>query len=179
MKLRMKIPMAAALIAIPRTRRLGGLLAALLFIRRVAETTTVSAVTDDYVREGHAHILQHKAIPPYVKIFRVHGPFLFGATDKLRTVVDQLDSLPEIVILRLRNMTAVDGTGLHAIEQLADTLHRSGRTLLLCGARPQPAAVMARAGSHRHVGADNICAHVEDALARARAIDRETHREVG
>jgi SulP family sulfate permease len=156
----------------------GMVLAALLFIHRVAETTTVTAVTDEYVREGHVHILQNKAIPPYVKIFRIHGPFLFGATDKLRLIVDHVDALPEIVVLRLRNMTAIDGTGLHAIEQLADVLHESGRTLLLCGARQQPAHVMARSGFHRHVGAENVCAHVEDALARARAIHSATHPEV-
>ena len=156
----------------------GMVLAALLFIHRVAETTTVTAVTDEYVREGHVHILQNKAIPPYVKIFRIHGPFLFGATDKLRLIVDHVDALPAIVILRLRNMTAIDGTGLHAIEQLADVLHDSGRTLLLCGARQQPAHVMARSGFHRHVGAENMCAHVEDALARARAIHSTTHAEV-
>jgi SulP family sulfate permease len=156
----------------------GMVLAALLFIHRVAETTTVTAVTDEYVREGHVHILQHKQIPPYVKIFRIHGPFLFGATDKLRLIVDHVDALPEIVVLRLRNMTAIDGTGLHAIEQLADVLHDSGRTLLLCGARQQPTRVMARAGFHRHVTAENVCAHVEDALARARAIHGATHAEV-
>ena len=156
----------------------GMVLAALLFIHRVAETTTVTAVTDEYVREGHVHILQNKTIPPYVKIFRIHGPFLFGATDKLRVIADHVDALPAIVILRLRNMTAIDGTGLHAIEQLADVLHDSGRTLLLCGARQQPARVMARAGFHRHVGAGNVCAHVEDALARARAIHGATHAEV-
>jgi SulP family sulfate permease len=156
----------------------GMVLAALLFIHRVAETTTVTAVTDEYVREGHVHILQNKPIPAYVKIFRIHGPFLFGATDKLRLIVDHVDALPAIVILRLRNMTAIDGTGLHAIEQLADVLHDSGRTLLLCGARQQPAHVMARAGFHRHVGAENVCAHVEDALARARAIHSATHSEV-
>jgi len=75
-------------------------------------------------------------------------------------------------------MTAIDGTGLHAIEQLADVLHDSGRTLLLCGARQQPARVMARAGFHRHVGAENVCAHVEGALARARAIHNAAHTEV-
>jgi SulP family sulfate permease len=157
----------------------GMALAALLFIRRVADTTTVTAVTDDYVREGHAHILQHKAIPPYVEIFRIHGPFLFGATDKLRLVLDHLDRLPEIVILRLRNMTAIDGTGLHAIEDLADALRASGRHLLVCGARHQPAQLMARAGFHRHVPAEDICAHIEDALRRARSLHQDTHREVG
>jgi SulP family sulfate permease len=157
----------------------GMVLAALLFIHRVAETTTVTAVTDEYVREGHAHSLQNKAIPSYVRIFRIHGPFLFGATEKLRVVTDHLDTLPEIVILRLRNMNALDGTGLHAIEQLADAMHASGRHLLLCGARRQPATVMARAGFHDHVGDANICAHVDDALRRAHELHAMAQREVG
>ena len=62
----------------------GMVCAALLFIKRVADTTTVTAVTDDYVQDGHVHSLQNQTIPPYVRIFRIHGPFLFGATDKLR-----------------------------------------------------------------------------------------------
>ena len=101
----------------------GMVLAALLFIRRVADTTTVSAVTDEYVRDGHVHSLHNKTIPPYVRIYRIHGPFLFGATDKLRPIMDAVDTLPEIVVLRLRNMTALDATGLRAIEELADALH--------------------------------------------------------
>ena len=153
------------------------MLAALLFIHRVAETTTVTAVTDEYVKEGHAHILQDKVIPPYVTIFRVHGPFLFGATEKLRLIQDHMDDLPEIVILRLRNMTALDGTGLHAIEELADALKASGRQLLLCGARKQPALVMARSGFHHHVGPENICNHVEDALGRARDLHQQMPRK--
>jgi len=156
----------------------GMILAALLFIRSVAATTTVSRVTDDYVRDGYVHTLQGKDIPDGVAIYRIHGPFLFGATDKIAEVAERIDEQPPIVILRLRNMTAIDGTGLHAIEQLADVLHDSGRTLLLCGARQQPTRVMARAGFHRHVTAENVCAHVEDALARARAIHGATHAEV-
>ena len=68
----------------------GMMLAALLFIRRVAETTTVTAVSDEYVEEGRAHSLQHHDIPPYVRVYRVHGPFLFGTTDKLRVIEDAL-----------------------------------------------------------------------------------------
>jgi len=154
----------------------GMVCAALLFIKRVADTTTVSAVTDEYVREGHAHILQNKIIPGYVRIFRIHGPFLFGATDKLRAVLEHLDAMPEIVILRLRNMTALDATGLHAIEELADALHRSGRHLVLCGARNQPAGLIARADFHRRIGDANICRHLEGALHRAREIHDDLHR---
>ena len=150
----------------------GMALAALLFIRRVVDTTTVSPVTDEYVRDGHVHILQNKTIPPYVRIFRIHGPFLFGTTDKLAVIYDHLtsdhpNSLPEIVVLRLRNMTALDATGLRALEELAAGMRQSGRCLILCGARHQPGRLIARADFHRHVGDRNICASLDAALRRA------------
>jgi len=75
----------------------GMILAALTFIRKVTQTTTVSEVTEEYIREGHAHILQHKDIPSYVTIFRIHGPFLFGASDKLDVVLSRLPDLPPIM----------------------------------------------------------------------------------
>jgi sulfate permease, SulP family len=146
----------------------GMILAALLFIRKVTVTTTVSVVTDHYVEAGRAHSLQDKEIPDYVKIFRIHGPFLFGATEKLQFVAEEVDTLPPVVILRLRNMTALDATGLHEIEHLATALHESGRTLILCGAREQPAELMQQAEFEQHVGRENICENVEAALDRAR-----------
>ena len=103
----------------------GMILAALVFIRKVTATTTVAQVTDEYLREGHVHILQHKEIPPYVTIFRIHGPFLFGATDKIDEVIQQIPKLPPVIVLRLRNMTAIDATGLQAIESLADAVHKA------------------------------------------------------
>ncbi len=148
----------------------GMILACLLFIARVANTTTVSQVTKDYLQNGWQHILQDKQIPPYATIFRIHGPFLFGSTDKLDEVYEKIDELPPVVILRLRNMTAIDATGLHALEMLADKLHSSGRDLILCGALPQPEKMMHRAGFARHVSAENICPNVEAALERAAAV---------
>jgi len=148
----------------------GMILAALLFIRRVAETTTVVTVTDDYIKDSYEHSLHRLEIPSYVRVFRIHGPFLFGATDKLHDVTRDIDALPEIVALRLRNMNALDGTGLRAFEDLADTLRDSGRELLLCGARRQPAQMMKRADFHRHVGEENICRNIGDAVARAKQL---------
>jgi len=148
----------------------GMILAALLFISRVASTTTVSRVTGDYVERGRPHVLQDKAIPDYVTVLRIHGPFLFGATDKLVDVTADIPDFGEIVALRLRNMTALDATGLRAIQDFADALHASGRTLLLCGALPQPSALMDKAEFHRHVGEENILPSVDAALVRARAI---------
>ena len=148
----------------------GMILAALLFIRRVASTTTVSRVTSDYVEKARVHILQDKPIPDYLTIFRIHGPFLFGATDKLTNLVSQVDDFAPIVVLRLRNMTAIDATGLRAIQDFADALHRTDRTLLLCGALPQPARLMSQSEFHRHVGAENILPNVEAALKRAEVV---------
>jgi sulfate permease, SulP family len=148
----------------------GMILAALVFIRKVTTTTTVSKVTQEYLREGHVHILQHKEIPPYVTIFRIHGPFLFGATDKIEEITNQLAQLSPIVILRLRNMTAIDATGMQALESLADAVRGSGRGLLLCGAREQPARLMHQAEFGQHVGAENICPSIEKALERAKVL---------
>ncbi|MGO9863732.1 MAG: SulP family inorganic anion transporter [Terriglobales bacterium] len=145
----------------------GMILAALLFINRVASTTTVSQVTDDYVEDGRVHILQDKDIPYYATIFRIHGPFLFGATDKIDVVTEHLHRLPPVVILRLRNMTALDATGLFALEQVARTLKKSGRALILCGAREQPLKLIQETEFEDLVGPENICDNVQDALRQA------------
>jgi sulfate permease, SulP family len=150
----------------------GMVMAALLFIRRVSRTTTVSRVTPEYIEAGRPHILQDKQIPDYVAIFRIHGPFLFGSTDKLRDISAQADTLPPVVLLRLRNMTAVDGTGLGAIEELAEDLRNKGRTLVICGAPAQPAGAMRKAEFHERLGDENICRSLQDALDRAAQIVR-------
>src|SRR6202142_2194607 len=157
----------------------GMILAAFVFIRKVTQTTTVSEVTAEYIREGHVHILQHKEIPAYVSIFRIHGPFLFGGTDKLDAIVSRLSRLPPIIILRLRNMTAIDSTGLQALEKFADQVHESGRKLILCGAREQPAKRMQEAGLHGHLGPQNVCFSVAEALDRAKSIRPEASKPGG
>jgi SulP family sulfate permease len=148
----------------------GMTLAALLYIYRIAETTTVAPVTPEYLADGQAHILQNKDIPSNVTILRIHGPFLFGTTEKLPEATQDLSHFGEIVILRLRNMTALDATGIHALEQFSDRLRRAGKTLLLCGARAQPSRLLVRSGLVDHLGAQNVLPHVQAALARAREL---------
>jgi SulP family sulfate permease len=150
--------------------QVGIVLAALLFIKKVAQTTTVAKVTREYIEEGRLHSLQDKQIPAYVTLIRIHGPFLFGTTEKLTDLVDQLDEPTPIVILRLRNMTAIDATGLLALEDLAQKLAASNRTLLVCGARTQPARLMHQAEFQSIIGHENICADITAALARAKTL---------
>lgn len=148
----------------------GMALAALLYIHRISETTSVTPVTEDYLRAGYAHVLQDKQLPPYVMILRIHGPFLFGTTEKLAEATRNLDEFPPVLALRLRNMTALDATGLHAIAVLAKRLRDSGRTLLLCGARDQPHSLITESPLADQIGRENILPHVDAALIRAREI---------
>jgi SulP family sulfate permease len=145
----------------------GMALASLLYIYRVSQTTTVAMVTPDYIEDGRAHILQDKPLPPYVTILRIHGPFLFGTTEKLAEETEDLKNFGPVVILRVRNMTAIDATGLHALTLFSDRLHKNGRTLLLCGAREQPASMLKQAEFVNHVGQQNILPNVSAAIDRA------------
>ena len=148
----------------------GMILAALLYIHRVTQTTIVERVTDEYVREGEQHSLQIHPIPQGIAVYRIGGPFMFGSTDKLQLDYNEFEELPKVVLLRLRNMNAIDGTGLHAIEEFADRLHKSGRELVLCGAKSQPRKFMQQAEFHRHVGEENILPNLEAAVIRLREI---------
>lgn len=148
----------------------GMVLAALLYIMRVTATTTVSEITREYVDSGFKHSLQIHPIPEGVAAFRIHGPFLFGSTDKLSTILEQIDTLPKVVMLRLRNMNAIDGTGIHALEDLASRLRATGRSLVICGLREQPTLAMSKAEVHHRLGEENIVPSLEAAIARAKEI---------
>ena len=148
----------------------GMVLAALLYIYRVSQTTTVATITDELIENGRPHILQDKSMPDYVTILRIRGPFLFGTTDKLAEEAPDLKSFAPVVILRLRHMTAIDATGLHAIEMFAKRIKRSSRVLLLCGARDQPARFIEESDFVEVIGRENILPHVQAALDRAQDI---------
>jgi SulP family sulfate permease len=145
-------------------------LAALLYIYRVADTTTVAPVTDEYIRDGLQHSLQGQIIPPYVSLLRIHGPFLFGTTEKLTDATADLGAFQSIVILRLRNMTAIDATGIHAIESFAKRLRATGRTLLLCGAMQQPSKLLRGSRFIERIGEENMMPNIQAALERAREL---------
>lgn len=147
----------------------GMTLAALLYIYQVARTTTVFPVTSEAIENARVHRLQDRTIPHYVSILQVQGPLLFGASEKLNDV--EVDKLNLIVVLRLRYMTALDATGLYAIEKFHERVHASGRTLLLCGARNQPKRLIYTSTLPRTIGARNILPNITSALKRAATIN--------
>jgi len=148
----------------------GMILAMLLFVQRISTTTTVVRVTDDYIEKGIEHSLQLNPLPKGVAVFRIHGAFMFGATDKLSVITDQVDDLPPVVILRLRNMNALDTTGLKALEELAMKLSLTGRHLVMCGLQNQAASLANQGDLRRHVGEKNLVMSLREAIAMANEI---------
>lgn len=145
----------------------GMLLAALLFIHRVAATTTVGSVTDENLGDGEPRVLTDRYIPVYCSVVRIRGPFLFGATEKLEHATADLAKFGEIVVLKMTYMSAIDGTGIHALETLAKRIKESGRSLVLCGAPTQPLEMIERSNLVKLIGKRNIQPHLDAALERA------------
>jgi sulfate permease, SulP family len=145
----------------------GMLLAALLFIHRVATTTTVAAVTDEMLGDGEPRVMTERYIPTYCSVIRIRGPFLFGATEKLEHATADLSQFGSVVVLKVTYMSAIDGTGIHALEMLATRLRDAGRTLVICGAQPQPWELIQRSKLIKLLGKRNIQPHLDAALERA------------
>src|SRR5439155_3762079 len=96
-------------------------------------TTQITAVDETTETEGSHHSLLGKQIPDGVMVYRVFGAFLFGAADKLETALKRARQEPEILILRMRKVLAMDATGLNALEDLYEKRHRRGKHLILSG----------------------------------------------
>jgi len=150
----------------------GIVLAALLYIHRISETTTVVPITPEYTNEERLHVLHDRVFPESVSVLKVQGPFLFGTTDKLEAATEDLNTFGAIIVLRLRHMTALDATGLHALERLALRCRQKGKTLVLCGARAQPERLLHQTDFVEHVGEENIVPNIRVALDRVHEIQR-------
>ena len=156
----------------------GIVLAALLYIHRISETTTIVPITPEYTEEERLHVLHDTSFPEGVSVLKVQGPFLFGTTDKLEAATESLDVFGAIIVLRLRHMTALDATGLHALERLAYRCRQKGKTLVLCGARGQPELLLHQTEFVDHVGDENIVPNIRAALDRVHEIQRELQSAV-
>jgi SulP family sulfate permease len=151
---------------------IGMVLAAILFIKRVSETTQITAVDEATETEGAQHSIVGKSIPKGVMVYRIFGSFFFGAADKLESSLKREKQEPDILILRMRQVLAMDASGLNALEDLHERLKRRGKHLLLSGPHAQPLFMMNKAGFLDKIGYENVCADLDLALDRARALQR-------
>lgn len=148
----------------------GMVMAALLFIKLISETTQVTSVDESTESEGPQHSVIGKQIPPGVMIYRIFGAFFFGAAEKLETALIRARQEPEVLILRVRKVIAMDATGLNALESLHEKLRLRGRHLILSGPHTQPYAMMERAGFLDQIGRENVVGNIDEALERAKKI---------
>lgn len=150
----------------------GMVLAAILFIRRVSETTEVSQVFGNDVLESPEQLMNGKEIPEGVLVYRIFGPFLFGAAEKMEDAISRVEEFPRVLILRLHLVTAMDATALNALESVTERFQHHGGAVILSGLHRQPLDMLRRAGFVETIGRPNLVAHFDDALRRAREILR-------
>jgi SulP family sulfate permease len=146
------------------------ILASALLVKRLAETAQVEP--DASVTQGDAAGQQAagREIPNGVMVYRVFGALFFGAADKLESSLRRAGQLPEVLILRMRDVLTLDATGLDALEDLLEKLRIDRKELVLCGPHSQPLFALTRAGFLDKIGMENVCGDMEASLARARQI---------
>lgn len=154
--------------------QVGMLLAVAMFVKRVSETTEVVRVTTDDMLERPEHMAQGKEIPPGVIVYRIFGPFLFGAAEKMEDALARIESWPRILILRMHLVTAMDATGLNVLESVVERMKRRGSTVIMSGIHQQPLQMLRKVGFIEVIGRENFSATFDDSLARANDILRET-----
>jgi SulP family sulfate permease len=155
--------------------QVGMVLAAVLFIRRIAETTEVSRVTASDELETPEQVAHGKEIPDGVLVYRIFGPFFFGAAEKMEDAMEGMGKMPRALILRMQLVPAMDATALNALESITERIQASGGVLILSGPHRQPLQMLAKAGFIERIGRRNICAHFDGAMARAREVLAERH----
>jgi SulP family sulfate permease len=155
--------------------QVGVVLAAFLFIRRMAEVTNVGMVTSELVDAadgtmlGDADGVARRRIPKGVEVYEVNGPFFFGAAEKIKDVLHYVARKPKVFILRMRNVPAIDASGIRVLDDLHASFSHQGIRFLIAGVHAQPLIALDRGGRLDRYGRENFAADLDDALAKARA----------
>ncbi|HLB33326.1 MAG: sodium-independent anion transporter [Verrucomicrobia bacterium RIFCSPHIGHO2_12_FULL_41_10] len=152
----------------------GMVLAAILFIHRIAQTTEISRVTEEDMLESPAQAAHGKKIPEGVIVYRIFGPFLFGAAEKMEDAFESLGELPKVLILRLHLVTAMDATALNVLESVVERIKYAGGCVVISGIHRQPLDLLRKAHFIEVIGRENFCATFDDALERSNEIIRTT-----
>ena len=151
----------------------GMVLAAFLFMRRMAEVTNISVLTheftdpvDDFERDPNA--VRRREIPEGVQVYEITGPFFFGAAEMFKDRVGRIAGKPKVLIVRLRHVPAIDSTGLHALRELIQRSRKEGMLVILSDVHAQPVVALERSGLYDELTEENIHGNIDDALNRAR-----------
>ena len=152
--------------------QVGVVLAAFLFMKRMADVTQTSYLRDeiDETDFDDEERVSERKVPDGVAVFEIYGPFFFGAADKFKSTLNRVDKKPKVIVLRMRHVPAIDATGLQALQDVYQKAKRDGTALILAGVNAQPLEVLEQSGFATLIGPENLARNLDDALARARAI---------
>ncbi len=154
----------------------GMVLASLLFMKRMATVSIISAITNelangvDELERSDPNGIAQRNVPPGVEVFEINGPFFFGVADRLQDTLRGLEKPPRVFILRMRRVPAIDATGLHALEEFYKKCRAQSTTLVLSGVHAQPLQAFLSVGFDKTVGMENMFGNIDNALNRARSL---------
>ncbi len=158
--------------------QVGVVLAALLFMKRMSDVTSMGKINFDASEKTAKDIADpdatsNKEIPEGVEVYEINGPFFFGVADMLINTLEHIGKTPKVFILRMRNVPAIDATGEHALENFYNTCKKAGTQLVLSGVNPAPYATLKKMHFIEMIGEENITNHIDKALIRTKEILKE------
>lgn len=151
----------------------GLLIACLLFMRRMAESTQIKVIADeiDPNDETDAEVHEeHLIIPQGVEVYEINGPYFFGIANKFEELMAAMDNHPKVRVIRMRRVPFIDSTGIHNLQNLCEMSHREGTHIVLSGVTPNVYSVLEHNGFCQLLGKDHICPNINVALDRAASI---------
>lgn len=155
----------------------GLIIACLLFMKRMSETTDVKVIMDEIDPNDESDIKlennEHLIIPNGVEVYEINGPYFFGAGNRFEEIMASFGDRPKVRIIRMRKVPFVDSTGIHNLTNLCIMSQKEGIQIVLSGVNPKVHAVLARSGFYELIGEENICSHINIALEKAKGIAGE------
>jgi SulP family sulfate permease len=159
----------------------GMVLAAFLFIKRMAEVTNISAVTreleDDETEITDVNAVSTRRIPKGVEVYEINGPFFFGAAETFKDTLARVAAKPKVLIIRMRYVLALDSTGMHALKDVVHRSRKDGTWVLLSDVHMQPLVALTGSAVLAEIGNDNLFGNLDDALGRARSLVEPAHSD--
>jgi len=156
---------------------IGMVLAVFLFMRRMAMVTNVGVITRELTDEEETVVdpmaIDKKNVPEGVEVFEINGPFFFGAVEKFKEAAEIIEKPPKVRIIRMRNVPAIDSTGLHVLEEVLRDSRKEGTEVIFSGVHAQPLMAFDNSGLLKKIGEKNVHSNIDEALARAKEILEE------
>jgi SulP family sulfate permease len=150
----------------------GMVLASFLFMKRMAEVTNVTMVSQEFqdpkTSRDVSGAIYRRQVPKGVEVYEINGPFFFGAAEKFKDTLSEVSKKPKVLIVRMRNVPAIDSTAIHALRDLVRRTRKDGTLVLLSDVHAQPLIALGRSELLDEIGEEFLCANIDDALALAR-----------